>query len=55
MSLRQRFDHRLILIPFLDCWLIDLSADKLGYCRMKDDKGKDRPAKRRYRAEGRIV
>ncbi len=31
MTLRERIEFRLILVPFLECWLIDLRQDKDGY------------------------
>lgn len=44
MPLLERFETRLILIPFSECWLIDLTVGEDGYCRMKDPDGRDRPA-----------
>lgn len=44
MPLLERFEMRLILIPFSECWLIDLTVNNGGYSMMKDDSGKDRPA-----------
>ncbi len=34
MTLRERIEFRLILIPFMDCWLIDLRQDQDGYSRI---------------------
>ncbi len=45
MSLRERIEFRLILIPFLECWLMDLHHDKDGYAVISVD-GRTRHAHR---------
>jgi len=45
MTLRERIEFRLILIPFSDCWLIDLRQDKDGYSTIAVD-GRTRHAHR---------
>ncbi len=45
MTLRERIEFRLILIPFMDCWLIDLHHDKDGYAQINVD-GRTRHAHR---------
>jgi hypothetical protein len=45
MTLRERIEFRLILIPFMECWLMDVHHDKDGYATIAVD-GRTRNAYR---------